>query len=296
MAWAAGFWDGEGSVYLSGALDRVRQYPQARIDQSSTSGVPEVLIRFQDAVGLGVISGPELKDGREPLYKWVVSNRSEAERLAALLDPWFGDVKREQFREILGEAEGSPPVLFDCLPAAEQRAWTAGFWDGEGSICLLKHRSHLGHFVPEAAITQSSASGRPEVLVRVDRLAGGGYWYGPYQQLPPWSPVYRWKLFRLEQIRVLLDLMWPWLGSVKRAQAERVVAVLRAQPVLPRGNPAWGSHKTHCTRGHEYETARVRPFRSRGKNSQPRRPSKQCLACVREDARRKRLDKQERRV
>lgn len=296
MAWAAGFWDGEGSVYLSGALDRARRYPQARINQAGATGVPEVLIRFQKAVGLGAISGPYLKDGCEPLYRWILSNAVEIRHLATALDLWLGGVKRGQFREVLG-ATGEPrSIPFDRLPEAEQRAWAAGLWDGEGCVCLLKHRSHTGHFVPEAAVTQSSAGGRPEVLVRLAAVAGGGHWYGPYEQKPPWSPVYRWKLFRLDEIRALFDRMWPWLGSVKKEQAERVVAVLVSQPTLPRGNPAWGSHKTHCIRGHEYTSARARPFRSRGINSQPRRSSKQCLVCVREDARRKRLEKQERRV
>ncbi len=296
LAWAAGFWDGEGSAYLSGALDRARQYPQARINQAGTGGVPEVLIRFQNALGLGVISGPELRDGREPIYKWVVSSTAEIRSVASALDPWLGEVKRAQFREILGGFGNTRAVAFDRLPETEQRVWVAGLWDGEGSVCLLKHRSHAGHFVPEASITQSSDSGRPEVLTRVESVAGRGYWYGPYEQDPPWSSVYRWKLFRPDEIRAFLDLIWPWIGSVKREQAERVVAVLLAQPVLPRGNPAWGSHKTHCIRGHEYETARVRPFRSRGTNPEPRRSSKQCLACTREDARRKRREKQKRRV
>ncbi len=55
LAWAAGFWDGEGSAYLTGSRDRATKQPQARMDQSSTTGVPEVLIRFQKALGSGVI-------------------------------------------------------------------------------------------------------------------------------------------------------------------------------------------------------------------------------------------------
>lgn len=274
LAWAAGFWDGEGSAYLSGALDRARQYPQARINQSGNHWVPEVLIRFQRTVELGVVSGPEIKEGREPLYKWVVSSTAEIERLASALDPWLGEVKREQFRQILDADRVRSSVRFDALPQRERCAWVAGLWDGEGSVCLLKHRSHAGHFVPEASVTQSSAEGRPEVLERIAAVAGGGYWYGPYTQEGSLLPVYRWKLFRLAEIRALLDLIWPWLGSVKRDQAQKAVAVLLAQPILPRGNPAWGSHKTHCIRGHDYSTARVRPFKGRGKNSEPRRSSK----------------------
>lgn len=282
LAWAAGFWDGEGSAWLTQAEGRRTAQPQARINQSSMTGVPATLVRFRSAVELGDIKGPDLKEGREPLFRWVVSRRIEAERLRDLLAPWLGEVKREQFASVLGLTSHSH--RWDDLPLAEHAAWAAGLWDGEGSVCLLKHRSHSGHFVAEASITQSSATGRPEVLRRVSLLSSGGYWYGPFRQKGSTLPVYRWKLFRSDEIRRFLDRLWPWLGSVKRGQADRVFAILASQPVLPRGNPAWGAHKTHCVNGHEYATARVRLYVRRSTQGAERRPSKQCLACVRQRA------------
>jgi hypothetical protein len=284
LAWAAGFWDGEGSAYLSGSTDRATKQPHARINQSSTSGIPEVLVRFRRAVGLGTIQGPVQKEGREPLYRWEVSSRPESLRLLDLLWPFIGQVKRSQLEHAL--AIRSPRTLWDGLGEQERRAWAAGLWDGEGSICLLKHRSHPGYFVPEAAVTQSSDDGIPEVLARISSIGSAGFLYGPFPQEPPWSPVYRWKLFRRDEIVDLVSLMRPWLGSVKLAQAERVLAVIDGQPKLRRGNPAWGSHKTHCVHGHEYATGRIRPFRARREGAVEPRPSKQCLICVRESARR----------
>jgi hypothetical protein len=80
----------------------------------------------------------------------------------------------------------------------------------------------------------------------------------------------------------------PRLGSVKTLQARRALRVVVGQAVLPRGRPEWGSHKTHCIHGHEYASARVRPYVSRGVGTQ-RRENKQCLVCAREQARARRI-------
>jgi hypothetical protein len=224
----------------------------------------------------------------QPLYRWEISDREDIAKLGQLLLPFLGAVKLEQLEGVLRVGR-SQPLPWDGLSNEERYAWAAGFWDGEGSICLLKHRSHFGHFVPEASVTQSSDVGIPEVLARMSTIASPGFLYGPFPQEPPLSPVYRWKLFRRDEIEELVALMRPWLGAVKQSQAERVLDVLAAQPKLARGNPGWGSHKTHCIRGDEYLFARIRPFRGRGKNTEPPRASHQCLACVREDARSRRL-------
>lgn len=285
LAWAAGFWDGEGSAYLTGALTRSRQYPQGRINQSGASGIPAVLTRFRAAIGFGVISGPQLKEGREPLYQWVVSNRPELCSLLALLGPWLGEVKRRQLVDVLGMP--SEWTRAKNWQKDEARAWAAGLFDGEGSVYLAKHRTHLGYFRLETAITQADPDRIPLVLTRFQEVVGIGHIYGPHPVPPGHHPVYRWKACRAAQVISMIDLVGPWLGEVKREQARSAIAVVDAQPILPRGNPAWGNRKTHCVNGHDYATARIRPFKGRGKNTEAPRPSHQCLACVREHARRK---------
>jgi hypothetical protein len=99
--------------------------------------------------------------------------------------------------------------------------------------------------------------------------------------------VYRWKVAALSDVDRVLAELWPWLGVVKRTQAQHMLDVLRSQTALPRGNPAWGNRKTHCVNGHEYATARVRPYVGRGKGEQ-RRDNQQCLACLRDYARMRR--------
>lgn len=178
-----------------------------------------------------------------------------------------------------------PPV------GAEALAWAAGLFDGEGSVYLARHRTHAGYLRLEAAITQSDARGMPHVLTQFRRVTSLGFAKGPYPAPPGHDPVYRWKLYRGPDIELMIERLWPWLGAVKREQADRAIRVTRAQLPLPRGNPAWGNRKTHCINGHEYASARVRPFRGRGKNTEPPRASKLCLACLRAHARRKRLER-----
>jgi hypothetical protein len=196
-------------------------------------------------------------------------------------------VKKAQFERVLG----LPATLERSEETdAEQLAWAAGLFDGEGSVYLAKHRSHAGYFRLEAAITQSDPSAMPHVLTRFKTATSLGFCKGPYRAPPGNDPVYRWKLYRGPDIQRMVEMLRPWLGEVKRDQADRAIALVSAQASLPRGNPAWGNRKTHCVNGHDYATARIRPFRSRGKNAAPRRDSKQCLACVRDLARRRRAD------
>ena len=293
LAWAAGFWDGEGSAYLVGGADRRTRQPHARLNQASTSGVPEVLRRFQRAVGIGEVKGPTIEDGKEPLFRWDVSSRDEVRATFDLLRPWLGEVKQRQFREILGDearrSDGRGFVIRD-----DWLAWCAGLFDGEGSTCLVKHGSHVGYFVLEANITQVSWRGTPDVLVRFRDAFGLGWIYGPYPPGDGHAPVYKWRCYRREQIESVINSMGVQLGQVKREQASSALSVISSQVRLVRGNPAWGNRKTHCIRGHEYARARVRPFKGRGRNTDAPRASHQCLACVREDARSRRLRKKER--
>jgi len=280
LAWAAGFFHGEGWV--------AKKHPRgvgAQINQAGDNGVPQVLIRFQAALGgLGAIAGPHRKPERRDLYSWTVSSRSDVALVLSVLRPWLGFVKLAQF----AATGGAVPVLANFAAKDDLwRAWAAGLFDGEGSSYLLKHRTHPGYLVGELAVTQSSRVGSPEVLRRFAAVVGAGYIAGPFIQKSATKDVYRWKAgARVDVERVVAEL-WPWLGEVKRLQAQRMLDVVRAQPELPRGNPAWGNRKTHCINGHEYATARMRPYVARGVGN-PRRENQRCLVCLRDYARKQR--------
>jgi hypothetical protein len=276
LAWAAGFFDGEGWA------NRSRRGVQSRINQSDNAGVPEVLLRFRQIVGCGRIQGPVREDGRIDLYYWLVSSRGDVEEVASLIWPWLGDVKRAEFDATLGRM---PISAEQALPRTERLAWAGGLYDGEGSTSLSRHRTNEGHFSPEVAVTQSGAA-CPQVLERFRDIIGRGRIYGPYTQEGATLPVFRWKAAAHGDVEHSLYLLAPWVGSVKRDQARRVLRVLVEQGRLPRGNPAWGNRKTHCIHGHEYATARMRPYVARPGGTQ-RRDSEQCLACLRDYARRR---------
>src|SRR5688572_7011226 len=279
LAWAAGFFDGEGWA--------AKENPRgvgAQINQADNDGIPIALIRFQAALyGLGRIGGPVRKPDRKDLYHWVVSSKPDVHLLLDLLTPWLSHVKLLQLSHALAEPARTAAVV--------QRsdlwlAWAAGLFDGEGCSSLLGHRTHVGYKTGELSVTQSSLVGSPEVLLRFAVAVGGGYISGPYPQRNATMDVYRWKVAALSDVYRVLAELWPWLGVVKRTQAQQMLDVLRSKTALPRGNPAWGNRKTHCVNGHEYATARVRPYVGRGKGEQRR--DQQCLACLRDYARMRR--------
>lgn len=292
LAWAAGFWDGEGWANLVryGRGDALR--PMARVNQADAASIPQVLVRFHRVIGFGRISGPHIEEGREPIYRWVASSADNVRRLFELIGPWLGVVKRRQFETACSGSVARIP--WASLAPAERTAWAAGLFDGEGSVYLAKHQSHAGYVVLEAAISQSGWEGAPEVLERFLDFCGSGKIYGPYPNGDGYPPVYRWKAHRRAQVEALIHALGQQLGDVKQEQAKNAIAAVSAQLPLKRGNPAWGSHKTHCVNGHDYSAVRLRPFRGRGKNAEPRRASKQCLACVRDSARRTRERRQQR--
>lgn len=290
MAWAAGFFDAEG--WAAAVKSRGATRPFAQINQADAFGVPEVLTRFQAAVGAGRIGGPRRVAGRIDLYHWVASSRGDVMRAFEMLSPWLGAVKKAQFVKAVGTIAAAQ---FTPSPD-EELAWAAGLFDGDGSTCFERHGTRAEYRRADMSVTQTSRIGVPEVLTRFHRIVSVGHINGPYGGSERWEPVCRWKAHRLADIEIVTRAIWPWLGGVKRVQAATVIAEVASQPVLPRGNPAWGdSHKTHCVHGHEYASARIRAYRARSVEGAERRASKQCLTCVREWARRQYAEKKARR-
>jgi hypothetical protein len=258
--------------------------PIAQINQADANGVPEVLTRFRAAVGVGRVRGPKREEGKIDLYHWVASSRGDVRRTFEAIAPWLGGVKTAQFDHAVGPVS---PTGHDTS-RDEDLAWAAGLFDGDGSTYFAKHRTHAGYVRAEMAVTQSSRTGEPGVLSRLREILGVGHIGGPYGGNDKWEPVYRWKVYRRIEIEATATSLWPWLGSAKQEQAASVISTDAAQAPLPRGNPTWGNRKTRCVHGHEYDVARIRPYRARSTGGVARRSSKQCLACVREYARRRR--------
>jgi hypothetical protein len=285
FAWAAGFFDGEGWANRSG------RGVQSRINQAGPDGIPEVLIKFQRIVGVGRIKGPVIIGGRQPLYFWEATSRPDITRVVERIGPWLCPVKRAEFERTLRAP--LPPIVWPGS-MSEELAWAGGFFDGEGSTYLEKHRTHVGYLVPRLYVPQSAEIGIATELTRLRSALGG---LGSISGLRPAKgsrkPYRRWRVSVVMQAQLGLHLLWPFIGTVKRAQAHVVLQVMHGQPDLSRGNPAFGvAGARYCRRGHDKWNARVRPFKGRGKNEQdPMNHLRQCLACVREDAKARRKKK-----
>lgn len=99
LAWAAGFFDGEGSLVLrhqvvhrkSGTYEYMR--PLVSIGQVD----PEVLHRFRKAVGVGFVDGPYQTKHRD-VWKYRAQKFEEVQMVMILLWPWASSIKREQMR------------------------------------------------------------------------------------------------------------------------------------------------------------------------------------------------------
>ena len=110
LAWAGGFFDGEG--YVGGEGDQ--GYPGINIKQAgSYTQIPEVLLRFRVAVcGIGYLYGPMFdSENREYLPRWSYEAHGfEAiQAIFAMLWPCLGPIKRAQFAIVL-RAYASLPV------------------------------------------------------------------------------------------------------------------------------------------------------------------------------------------
>ena len=93
LAWAAGFFDGEGSTYTAPANNN-----SSSIRIGISQNDPEVLERFAEAVGVGRITGPH-PYGTNPRWNYQTGGLANVQYVLGQLWPWLGKVKLEQARE-----------------------------------------------------------------------------------------------------------------------------------------------------------------------------------------------------
>ena len=99
LAWAAGFFDGEGHISLrnSGKGFKRIAVQAAQIDR-------QVLDRFQKAVGVGHVYGPYTPKAktRKPYFGWQTTGGLEqAQHAIAMLWNWLSPVKKAQGKKAL---------------------------------------------------------------------------------------------------------------------------------------------------------------------------------------------------
>lgn len=105
LAWAAGFFEGDGTIGAYRSRRSKAQVLTASIAQASDSGVPSALTRFQAVAGAGSIYGPITPRGWSRLsqYRWQAQGRSAA-RIAQDLLPWLAGPKKKQVTNALDSA------------------------------------------------------------------------------------------------------------------------------------------------------------------------------------------------
>lgn len=266
LAWAAGFFDGEGST-IARTDGRRAGYRQLNVSvpQAGPHGIPAVLVKLHRAMlGVGhIYSGP---DG---LFTWRVSGRIAASMSLALMWPWLGQVKRAQASVALDIVEGQyeegrikalrpryrPGLVPHAAPAgtdaaSPDRAWAAGFLDAEGYFGNPRkydRKDGSGGLCVRSSVTQH---GRPnethEVLARLQRVLAVG-------RIERHGEIddFKWVVEGSVHVRSVLEQVEPWLGEVKRAQAHTALA--NAGSMRVRGD------SERCVRGHIYDRIYVRP-------------------------------------
>jgi hypothetical protein len=116
----------------------------------------------------------------------------------------------------------SDPEFIDMSPYADrplppeiERAWAAGFFDGEGWIGSHKTKDYT---YLKMAVVQT---GSTVTLERFNAAIGGvGSIYERSRRVPEhWSPGWSLQVNAIDRVVFAVNLIWPWLSQPKRDQA-----------------------------------------------------------------------------
>lgn len=105
LAWAAGFFDGEGNIRFDPRPGRKNGWCQMQIAQTDR----RVLDRFQTAVmGIGKVYGPykQRHPKSKPYFQYSAQGFEFVQAAAAILWQWLSPVKRDQVKRTLEAARG----------------------------------------------------------------------------------------------------------------------------------------------------------------------------------------------
>lgn len=111
----------------------------------------------------------------------------------------------------------SKPTL--CLDTHEL-AWAAGFFDGEGSVCLRRR----GNWRELRLQVPQSGNDATDILERFQRAIGGlGKIGGPWQYRERMLPMYRLDLYGHENVQAAISMVWRFLSKPKQIQATKAM-------------------------------------------------------------------------
>lgn len=132
-------------------------------------------------------------------------------------------------------------------------AWAAGFFDGEGTTTTQHSKRRLSG----ARLSVSQVHREPLDRFRA-ALCGLGRVHGPYKREGNRRPQYIWRAVTFEHVQASLCMLWPFLCSIKRKQAIKVLAVVAGKRAEWNANPPWNSkRRTVCKHGHPVTTENI---------------------------------------
>jgi hypothetical protein len=123
LAWAAGFYDGEGHTRVSNNCVRMAL---AQIE-------PSTLCRFVAAVGVGKVRGPfePSNPNSQPIWRWDVSG-ANAREVFDKLAPFLSGPKWQQAQEAFSVVENA----YTKLSTRQRQEIFSRFRAGEGRLAL----------------------------------------------------------------------------------------------------------------------------------------------------------------
>src|SRR2546428_10320126 len=106
LAWAAGFFDGEGCFTVCyehhpNKDGSVYHYPKISISQS---GNPRLLSQFRRILKFGKVTGPYTKNhktAKKPRYQYRAGGFEKVQASLCLLWPWLGISKKVQAKNLI---------------------------------------------------------------------------------------------------------------------------------------------------------------------------------------------------
>ena len=130
----------------------------------------------------------------------------------------------------------NPP---ERMPTPSDKAWAAGFFDGEGYVGHSRHTS--GNKGPSRdkryrCVSVQVTQNDPRVLERFREIVGVGVVGGPYysdkrRNRQGLSPMFKFHTSGLPSVTHIYDCLYDFLSPVKRQQFEKSLLWFYASPV-----------------------------------------------------------------
>lgn len=101
LEWAAGLFEGEGSISIKLVSDKKGGFYGPYLEVSLTSTDEDVILSFCRTVGLGRVYGPYKRSGRKPHWVWAAYQTPEIRGFLEELKPYMHSRRRARIEEAL---------------------------------------------------------------------------------------------------------------------------------------------------------------------------------------------------